>query len=327
MFSLNNKTIGYGLQITDHQAKIVKVRKSSHSNHVLQQHTVDLEKGCIKNGKILDEAAVAKRIGETVQLLDMQGAKINLSVPASNVVIRKSVFASVKDKELRNLIDVELYGGTQLPFKDPVFDFVRMGKASNEAAATSDQTVSKLDQDWVLIFATPSELVESYTSVAKQAGLNTDSVELESLSLFRLLVKDSKLTGEPMPDRFLILHAEADHADISIFENGFPVFARTVQIAAAQILDSGSSPEEIYGRHLNSELARILNYYKYSISNNQLELEKIYLSGFPVKMEAFRNLLAGSFMGPIHDLPLNKIEDTNHASYAVPLGLALKGGF
>ena len=53
----------------------------------------------------MDEDSVIARISTLVKQIGLQGAHINVTVPLSNVVLRKSVFSALKDKALRNMID------------------------------------------------------------------------------------------------------------------------------------------------------------------------------------------------------------------------------
>jgi type IV pilus assembly protein PilM len=331
MFGNKKSKYTYGMQILDSEAKLVEMMNHPHQVVVTQRHSVALENGSIKNGKLLDEELVIRRIEALVNQLGLQGAKVNLTVPMSNVIVRKSVFSSLKDKELRNMIDVELHGGQQLPFKNPVFDFVRLGAVKGEAAAAAEggpKAGKASEQEEVLIFATPAEIVESYTRVVKQSGLTPVCVDLAPLALHRMLLRHMAQTGSAMADRFMLLHAEPDHADISIFADGIPVFLRSVQINASFLLDTGADPAAAYGRNLAMELGRVLNYYKYSVAADQEDVQLIYLFGEHDRIQGLPAHLEGSFDGDIVPFPLGSVlqsDDSAYYSYAVPLGLAMKG--
>jgi Tfp pilus assembly PilM family ATPase len=332
MFGRKTSKYTYGMQISDTTAKLVEIINLPQQVVVTQRHSIALDKGSIKNGKFMDEESVIRRIEATVSQLGLQGTKVNVTVPMSNVVLRKSVFSSLKDKELRNLIDVELHGGQQLPFKNPVFDFVRLGAPINTAAAAVEEGKSKkakvLGQEEVLIFATPSEVVDSYTSVIKQSGLIPVSVDLAPLALHRMLLRHNRKTGSVMKERFMLLHVESDHADISIFIGGIPVFFRSIQINTSFFMDTGTDPVAAYGRNLSMELGRVLNYFQYSVSTEQEDVQLIYLVGDQDWIQALPAHLEGSFSGEIAAFPLDGVlesDDSSNHSYAVPLGLAMKG--
>ncbi|TVY10412.1 type IV pilus biogenesis protein PilM [Paenibacillus cremeus] len=333
MFGKKVSKYTYGMQISDSAVKLVEIMNQSGQVTVTQRHSIALDKGSIKHGKFMDEESVVRRMETIVKQLGLQGARVNVTVPMSNVVLRKSVFSSLKDKELRNLIDVELHGGQQLPFKNPIFDFVRLGPPKDAAAAAVEEDgkgkkAKPSAQEEVLIFATPSEVVENYASVVKQTGLIPISVDLAPLALHRILVRHAKQTGSAMKDRFMLLHVEPDCADVSIFVDGIPVFLRSIQINTSYFMDTGTDPIAAYGRNLSMELGRVLNYFRYSVSTDQEDVQLIYLVGDHDWIQAMPAHLEGAFSGEIAAFPLAGVlqsDDSSDHSYAVPLGLAMKG--
>ncbi|WP_127587865.1 type IV pilus biogenesis protein PilM [Paenibacillus koleovorans] len=331
MFGKKQSKYAYGMQISDTSAKLVEIMNTPGQVIVTQRHSIALDRGSIKNGKFVDEESVIARIGSIVRQLGLQGEKVNVTVPLSNVILRRSVFSSLKDKELRNMIDVELHGGQTLPFKDPVFDFVRLGAPKDAAAPAAEEgkkAPKASQQEEVLIFATPSEMVNSYGQVVKKTGLIPVSVDLAPLALHRMMIRGVKLTGEAMRERFMLLYVEPDHADISIFVGGIPVFFRSLQINTSYFMDTGTDPIAAYGRNLAMELGRVLNYFQYTVSTDQEHLQTIYLVGEHEWIRALPEHLEGAFPGEIAPFPLGDIiqgnDDASHA-YAVPVGLAMKG--
>ena len=162
MFGINRKKRRCGLQFLDRQIKLVVAAGSSYSR-IVHFRSIPLPDGTIKEGKIVDEDQLVQQLANHVKLLSLEDEEVSLTVPTSSVALRKATFPRVKDKELRNLIDVELHGGeTQLPFRNPVFDFVPVRKGDE-------------DQD-VLIFATPADVVEQYVRVVKIAGMQPVAV-------------------------------------------------------------------------------------------------------------------------------------------------------
>ncbi|MNC27396.1 Competence protein A [compost metagenome] len=229
------------------------------------------------------------------------------------------------------MIDVELNGGSQIPFKNPVFDFIRLGQVPTEAAATQEGEGKKgkaSKQESVLIFATPLDMVQGYSSLVQKSGLSPVSVDIAPLAILRILAKQQQLTGNYLPKTFMFLQVEPDYADVSIFVQGVPVFMRTIQMNVGYLMDSGSEKIEAYGRNLSMELGRILSYFKYSVSSEQEETDRIYLIGDAEWTGKLPALLEGSYPGEIAVFPLERVLRANdlvfHA-YTVPLGLAMKG--
>lgn len=316
MFGFSRKKECYGIQILDSQIRFVEVSSTSKATRMLYHHTIPLSAGAVKSGKIADEDAVIRAIESIVRQSGSGGAQVQLSVPTSSIVMRKASFPRLKDKELRNLIDVELHGGSQLPFKDPVFDFVQL-----DSANSSKETE-------VLIFATPSELVDSYVHVVKKAGLDPVAVEIAPLAVYRLLLLYTEITGESLPERFMLLNMESDQVEFSMFAEGIPVFLRSMPLNRNLILAAENDEAGAYGRNLITELSRMVQYFKYNVSAEQNDLQALFLLGEDELVQDMPERLREVFTGSIRPVPLDLLLADKHdfiQSYAVPIGLALKG--
>ena len=320
MFNRGRSKLHCGLHILDTHAQLIELDGRGRMLKPGRKETIQLEPGSIVNGKIIDEASVVERIRSMVESLELQGSFVNLTVPTSNVILRRSVFASLRDKELRNLIDVELHsGGSKIPFKNPVFDFIRLGPPRREESKPK----SKQQED-VLVIASPLEVVEAYTQIAKLAGLEPVFVEPSLLSLYRVLVRQWKYAGEPMPERFVLLQTDRLHTELSIFVEGIPVFMLVLNALNGLSVNSA----EAYARNLQTELSRVLNYYKYSVSLDQKDVQAMYLVGDSEWTSSLVEVFGTLFEDGIKLLTLGdllNVNETDYDPYAVSLGLAMKG--
>ncbi|NHN29579.1 type IV pilus biogenesis protein PilM [Paenibacillus agricola] len=318
MLGLRQK-ISCGLQILSDEIRIVVIHPGSRSLSMKRCHSEPLAPGVIQNGKIVNEEAVSEAIRHIAQMLGIRGAGIYLSVPTSSTILRKSIFPVMNDKELRNMIDVELNSGSQMPFKDPVFDYVRLGSA---AIANPEEKVgrkTKPKQEEVLIFVSPAQVVESYVRVVREAGLKPLSVELESLASFRLLLQYSERSKTQLPECFIMINAESARLEFSIFVEGIPVFLHSVADVGA-----GAS----YAKTVTTELSRIMYYFSYSISTKQEDIQALYLLGAEDQLAELPRRLREVFDGQVHTISLEGLlqEQIDAVqAYAIPIGLALKG--
>lgn len=313
MFGLSRKKISYGIQMVDRQVKIIGASGSSNSR-VVKHHQLALSDGVIKEGKIVDELSLIQKLSREIEKLSMKGEPVTVVIPTSSIVLRKAMLPNVKDKELRNLIDVELHSGdAKLPFKNPIFDFLSIREADG--------------QKEVLIFASPMEVVEQYVHIVREAGLEPVAVDTAPLALFRLMVRCYKAVGQRMPQRFMLLDAESDRAEISIFVDGYPVFFRTISIPSHQLIEEDGDQLEAYSRHMSIEMGRVMNYFKYTVSSEQDEVDELILVGDPTLTEELAKALESDF-SKITSLSMDRAVsnfDPIFKSFAVPIGLAMKG--
>jgi len=313
MFGLSRKKISCGLQILDRQFKIVGASGSSRAR-IAKYETIPLGDGMIKEGKIIDEDSLIQKLSNAVDKLSLNNEPAALVIPTSSIVLRKTMLPNLKNKELRNLIDVELHSGdSKLPFKNPIFDFIPIREENG--------------QKEVLVFASPMEVVEQYVDIARRAGLQPQAVETAPLALFRLLLRCFKTEGRILPQRFMLLDAENDRAEISIFVNGYPVFFRAIAIPSHQLLDEDADRVEAYSRHMSIEMGRVMNYYKYSVATDQEEVDELILIGDSGLTDGLNQSLEKDFNN-VTALSLDRAItnfDPILKSFAVPIGLAMKG--
>lgn len=309
----------YGLSLSDQEAKLVEIRPSDSRVAVTRRFSAPLPDGCVREGRIADAQAAAEALRTMVKDADLRGTGVNVAVPLSSVALRKAAFPSVKDRELRHLIDVDLHGGTPLPFQNPVFDFVRLGPAAEAG------------KDEVLIFATPRDVVEELIRTVRSAGLEPVAVDLVPLALLRLLAWHAVITGEEAPDRFMLLYVEAERVDVSIFADSVPVLFRSFRSSRNIWLEQGGDPLALFGRSLSIELSRLMNYYRYSMSSDHGEIRRIYMAFDNAEVKRLPEFLDESLRELIRPLPLERVlyvffENTaEYDPYAVAIGLALKG--
>ncbi|MNC79696.1 hypothetical protein D3C75_1322440 [compost metagenome] len=79
---------------------------------------------------------------------------------------------------------------------------------------------------------------------------------------------------------------------------------------------------------LAAEIVRIINYYVYSVAENQAAVGKLYLAGDFRRVQTVAEFLEKTFKGDMEPLPLQLLvkqtEDIPY-DYIIPIGLAMKG--
>jgi type IV pilus assembly protein PilM len=258
MFGLLKKQ-SYGLQIYDGGIKFAALHHVRREQlQCTELEHIPFDTTVIRNGKLIDQEAFVQCLHVLKERLALNKISVNITIPTANILVRKTKVASLAHHEMRNLIDLELHSGDKLPFKNPVFDFVRIDPTANIAPE-----VDVVKQEEVLVFATPEESVEAYVRAIQTVGFTVDAVDISALALFRLCVSPLGGLPEDLPDSFMMLECTAEHADVSIFTDGVPVFIRSISIAASNAFDSEVERRQQFVTSLITELSRILNYYKF----------------------------------------------------------------
>jgi type IV pilus assembly protein PilM len=307
-----------GLQIMDRHARLIEIDGGGKQLRAGRRQTIELPSGSIENGKIINEAEVVHHIQSMVTSLELQGAHVNLMIPTSNIILRRSVFTSLQDMELKHLIEVELHSGSyKVPFKNVLFDFIRLGSTLYESIAPSEddhelnEIIRKhkpMQQEDVLVIATPQEVVKSYTQITKESGLEMIHVEPSLLSLYRGMARQWKHLGATMPQRFVMLQTDPGFSEISIFDRGVPVFSKTLNA-------SNYASVEAYAHNLQTEFNRILSYFKQCVFSDHKDLRQLYLIGETDWMMKLRQPLGMLFEGNMTLLSLAELMNVNEAVY------------
>jgi hypothetical protein len=91
---------------------------------------------------------------------------------------------------------------------------------------------------------------------------------------------------------------------------------------------SENGATEAYCRTLSIELSRIFNFFKYTVSEISEELDILYYTGHKDHLAVLPDFLKNTFHGNLLPLPVPDFAQEKAdalVSFAVPLGLAMKG--
>jgi len=339
MFGLRKK-ITYGLQIFDTGIKLAGLQWHKGEPHLLAFEQAQLDTGVIRNGKIADQQALVSALQSIKKSTSLGKSDVILTIPTTNVLMRRTRIASLKTSEMRNLIDLEMHSSDKLPFKNPVFDFLRIAEMYPEYSqlALSDDSNQSLPvkQEEVIVFATPEESLNGYLEAMKLADISVVSIDIGPLAMFRSLVQsDAQFHPESsdIPDLFMMIECFPEGADVSIFNDGLPVFIRSISISNNNTFATVAERTEHYTKNLITELSRIMNYYKFSISTEFRDITRVYTSGNHSLIESIHQHLSDELKIDLFSIPLdfiNEMElgilsDSKRINYCSALGLALKG--
>jgi type IV pilus assembly protein PilM len=319
MFSWDKKQQLCGLQMWDTHARLITINGDGKQWKTDRRHTAELPRGSIQNGKIVHEAAVLQCLKTIVFDMELQGARVKLMIPTSNIILRRSIITSLNDQELRQLIEFELHHGDyKIPFAHAIFDFIRLGSLLTVKAETMKELDSLYNtiirkhrpsqQEDVLVIATPHEIVKAYTQLVRQADLEPIYVEPALLSIYRGISRHWMNLSESIPQRFVVLHTDTCFSKMSIFDRGVPVF--TLNLNA-----SDYTSVEKYTNDIQLEFNRILNYFRLAVFSEPKDLRQLYLVGEADWIMKLHQPLGMMFDGNVTLLSLAELLQVNDAVY------------
>lgn len=253
----SHKTIG--LTIDGNGIRYAALRKRK-TWELERSGYLSLPEGMIVDDGIANAAGIAMVLKQWVKSEKLAGMSVNLAVPTSQIIVRKLRIPSTNAKELKHLIELEVETTLHLPFEDPVFDFVSVGK---DAESTQ-----------VLVFAAPRKWIRTSVSLLEDSGLKVKSVSLPAAALARSVFSQQA----EKPSETMLIHIGEMSLEIFMFHEGSPIFMRAINLVElggheqAQLSD-GQVADII------AEISRILNFYQFSLHEGSSRIVRAVIAG------------------------------------------------
>lgn len=169
------KKPAFGLDISDYSIEVLELEKKLGKIYLGAYGRVELEKGIVEDGKILNKEKLKEKIKELIGNTVPRKLKTNqviVSLPESKTFFHISKLpANLVGKELYSAIESEALKTIPLAPEDLHFDF----------------QIEKKEKDWqkVLYVGTSKEIIDEYLEVLTDAELRPLVLDIESASLTR----------------------------------------------------------------------------------------------------------------------------------------------
>lgn len=279
MLGLQNSAAGLAIEQTGIRYISFKNKKSW---EVRKKRYLPLPPGMIVENQVADSEALLETVKQWVKAEGLRGSRVSLSIPPSQIIIRKMSIPSINPKQVEQLVKLEVETGLHLPFESPVYDYV----------------VTDVDEEnsHLLVFAAPRKPIQDYIDVLEGAGLRVSSVEIAATALARSLAHGQNAGFEET----MLINIEQTVLDVYMFRSGNPVFIRTINQmdlnsgAADPFIQSGmeyaqeaAAASEYAGNFLTpgqileitAEISRMLNFYQYSLHDGSTRIQNVLIAG------------------------------------------------
>ncbi|GGN93053.1 pilus assembly protein PilM [Saccharibacillus kuerlensis] len=332
MFGIGSKKAGLTIEQTG--VRFIQL-KNNKTWEIEKQSFLPLDPGTIIENQIADEEKLRMQIRQWVEQEGLKGSQVALSVPPSQVIIRKMSISAVQPKQVQQLVALEVETGMHLPFEEPVYDFIPIGIETQVQDNGLEEEVTR-----VLVFAAPRKLIAEYIGILDESGIKTESVEVSATALGRMA---EIAQGKPFADTMLV-HLEHAQLDVYMFRDGKPVFMRTINLLDMEeeaplfesesylaqksvIRDEQLSMEQMV--EVTAEISRMLNFYQYSLHDGEARINELVVTG----AEISRGQLVAELRQALADISIEELkleavpgkqEDASLNQYRVAVGAALK---
>ncbi len=207
-----------GLDIRNSSIKYVEFFDKKGSMSVKNLGEIALPANTVKDGEILNKAALVKALAQLKNTLSYDFVRV--SIPEEKTYIFNTQIPKVKDADIRSALEFKLEENVPLKAEEISFEYENLDK-NNESDALS-----------VNVSVIPKKTVENFAEALGLAGLTPLSFEMESQ-----MVADAVIAGDD-PKAYMIIYIKDDSTVFSFVSENIVRFTSTVPIGDSTIRES-----------------------------------------------------------------------------------------
>jgi type IV pilus assembly protein PilM len=203
-----------GLDISDQSVKFAEIISHSDGLRLGRSGMEKIPEGAISSGKIIENDIVR---GVLSKIKKDYGFKfVRVALPEEQIYLFELVVPKATGAEVHDAIELSLEEYVPIPPLEAVFDYDLVSQSSDGMLTMKVAVTSK-------------SLIESYTSIFKEAGLAPVSFELEASAAARAIIKkDDKGT-------YLVLDLGENRTGISIVSESYVRFASSLDVGGSTL--------------------------------------------------------------------------------------------
>lgn len=320
-----------GILLTNTGLRYAEVRTTGERVQVRQAGLIELEPGCVEDGRIVDMEKTVARLSAGLTRTRLQHKRVSISVPTSMVIVRTVPLPKVPAREARPLLEMELSSTVHLPFTNPYFDYYKLPDEVVEEREDESGQKESIQLDNYLVVAAPGNIIEEYVQLFERLNLSLYAIDIEPLALHRLLME----AGVDHESCMMYMQFGTDGINVSFFRENIPEFIRSIPLTMSsyQLGEGIHLPEgtEAFAVEAAREVERVLNFYQFTIKNDGTRVKTLYITGTFAGIEhviaSMRSVLSGIEISlfPADHIMHPFFEDRDIQDYTIPIGLSMKG--
>ncbi|UXH44238.1 pilus assembly protein PilM [Rossellomorea vietnamensis] len=314
LFNKNKNKIN--IVISDQWIRFVEL-KSVSPLHIHDFGEMRIADGMISDGKIIEKEAFQALLDECVLDWGLKKREVQFIVPNTQMIIRKmAISPDIEDDEVKSHLFLEIGTSIHLPFENPVFDVVVVG--------------NKGDKKEIILVAAPEDIVMEYQQMLTDAHLKPVVADISPLAYYRYIHSLDLTHSE---NHEMLLYFNPSNVTVSIFHDHQPVFFRPISLGEErEVVDERSDHDGFHSLPFDDvmkEIDKVLSFYRYTLTNDEAVINKVYVAGDHPRVGDIHTLLADRFEIDTIKVPsLARDPYTNEElpnEFLLSVGLGLKG--
>lgn len=338
-----------GIDIGSSSVKLLELQETKKGYQLKNVGIGFLPPGTIVDGALNDQGAVTNIIKNLVSNLDIKTKNVATSISGHSVIVKNISLPVMAENELEESIKWEAEQYIPFEIDDVNIDFHIWGENPEDKSQMN-----------VLLVAAKQDIINDYTKVIKEAGLNAVVMDVDSFALENMFEMNYPYNEDEV---IALVDIGASILNMNILKNGISVFTRAISIGGnkitaeiqkrkdisyeeAETLKIGGQVKEIdyseiedivkeVSLSLATEIQRSMDFFWATFTDEHIN--KIYLSGGCSKSIELKRLIEDR----VSDIPVEvlnpfagidcgeKAFDPEYLEYIAPLmavsvGLALR---
>lgn len=223
MSIFKNNSEAFGLDLSDRSIKVAQLKKNNNKLYLHAYGRRDIPAGLIKDGEIIEKEEVVRLIKKTLlnsKINPITSKFVVYSIPEPKGFIRVIKIKQAEEKNMEDAVRCEAQQLFPINIEESYIDWQVLPSRDNK---------SKMME--IIVAAVPQQLVDSYSSVLRDAGLKPVAAEIESIAITRSLI-DKKQSSRPI----LIIDLGRDRTSFIIFKNPSVQFTASIPICGEGII-------------------------------------------------------------------------------------------
>ncbi|MBI5887244.1 MAG: type IV pilus assembly protein PilM [Deltaproteobacteria bacterium] len=209
--------------IGSNSIKLVQLRQTKKGWELVKMGIAELPPEAIVDGSVIDSMTVTNTLKELIAEHGVKAKDVVSALTGHSVIIKKVNFAVMTEEELSESIQWEAEQYIPFPIVEVNIDFQILG-ADTEGRGQMD----------VMLVAVKKDVINDYTNVIKEAGLNPVVIDVDSFAIENMLeINYPAAPGETIA----VVNIGASITSISVIVNGQTVFTRAVPMGGNQFTE------------------------------------------------------------------------------------------
>lgn len=214
-----------GVDIGSRTIAVAEVKESRGTTSVTNFGGVELPSDVVREGEILDVAAVSEALRELLDSAKLTSKRVWLGVSNQRVVVRQVDLPAMDEKELRASLRYQVQEYIPIPVEEAELDVHVVSSYTADDGAEMQR---------LLLVAGHRDMISAQVEAAAAAGLRPIGVDLNPFAVLRAMGDDSTF-GQ---GNQVLVDAGAGVTNIVVHEQGIPTFVRILVMGGDQITDA-----------------------------------------------------------------------------------------